>query len=81
MDRKKLVLLLVALVIAVGTAMVARSMFAGAAAPQAQLAIMTCRRFNRSDSRPIGYCITAPPSTTALIKKEVSRTDNPMLAE
>ena len=35
MDRKKLVLLLVALVIAVGTAMVARSMFAGAAAPQA----------------------------------------------
>lgn len=38
MDRKKLVLLLVALVIAVGTAMVARSMFAGAAAPQAQAA-------------------------------------------
>ena len=38
MDRKKLVLLLVALAIAVGTAMVARSMFAGAAAPQAEAA-------------------------------------------
>ena len=38
MDRKKLVLLLVALIIAVGTAMVARSMFAGASAPQAQAA-------------------------------------------
>lgn len=38
MDRKKLVLLLVALIIAVGTAMVARSMFAGAAAPQAAAA-------------------------------------------
>ncbi|SRR5690554_436730 len=34
MDRKKLVLLLGALVIAIGTAMAARSMFAGAAAPQ-----------------------------------------------
>ncbi|MCH2487302.1 MAG: SAF domain-containing protein, partial [Erythrobacter sp.] len=38
MDRKKLVLLLVALIVAVGTAMVARSMFAGAAAPQAEAA-------------------------------------------
>lgn len=38
MDRKKLVLLVAALVIAVGTAFVARSMFAGAAAPQAQAA-------------------------------------------
>ncbi|MEP0561972.1 MAG: Flp pilus assembly protein CpaB, partial [Qipengyuania citrea] len=35
MDRKKLVLLIAALVIAVGTALIARSMFAGASAPQA----------------------------------------------
>ena len=35
MDRKKLVLLVGALVIAIGTALVARSMFAGAAAPTA----------------------------------------------
>lgn len=38
MDRKKLVLLLGALVIAIGTALAARSMFAGASAPQAQAA-------------------------------------------
>ncbi len=36
MDRKKLVLLLGALIIAVGTAFAARSMFAGAAAPEAE---------------------------------------------
>ncbi|OZA94157.1 Flp pilus assembly protein CpaB [Altererythrobacter sp. H2] len=36
MDRKKLVLLLGALVIAIGTALIARSMFAGAATPQAE---------------------------------------------
>ncbi|TCD06219.1 Flp pilus assembly protein CpaB [Erythrobacteraceae bacterium CFH 75059] len=38
MDKKKLVLLIGALIVAVGTAMVARSMFAGAAAPTAQAA-------------------------------------------
>lgn len=38
MDKKKLVLLLGALIIAVGTALVARNMFAGAAAPQAEAA-------------------------------------------
>lgn len=38
MDKKKLVLLVGALVIAIGTALVARSMFAGAAAPQAEAA-------------------------------------------
>ncbi|MGN6497522.1 MAG: Flp pilus assembly protein CpaB, partial [Tsuneonella sp.] len=38
MDRKKLVLLLGALVIAIGTALLARSMFAGASAPQAEAA-------------------------------------------
>ena len=39
MDRKKLVLLLAALIIAVGTAMAARSMFAGASAPEATAAV------------------------------------------
>lgn len=38
MDRKKLVLLVAALVVAIGTAFVARSMFAGAAAPEAAAA-------------------------------------------
>jgi pilus assembly protein CpaB len=36
MDRKKLVLLLGALIIAIGTALAARSMFAGASAPEAE---------------------------------------------
>lgn len=40
MDRKKLVLLLGALVIAIGTALAARSMFAGAAAPTATAAMI-----------------------------------------
>jgi len=39
MDRKKLVLLLGALIIAVGTAFAARSMFMGSAAPQATAAV------------------------------------------
>lgn len=38
MDRKKLVLLLGALIIAVGTAFAARSMFAGSPAPEAEAA-------------------------------------------
>ena len=38
MDKKKLFLLIAALVVAVGTALLARSMFAGAAAPQVQAA-------------------------------------------
>lgn len=40
MDRKKLVLLVSALIVAIGTAFVARSMFAGAAAPQAEAAVV-----------------------------------------
>ncbi len=40
MDRKKLVLLVGALIVAVGTALVARSMFAGAATPQAEAAVV-----------------------------------------
>ncbi|QZD86435.1 Flp pilus assembly protein CpaB [Qipengyuania psychrotolerans] len=38
MDRKKLVLLVGALIVAIGTALVARSMFAGASAPEANAA-------------------------------------------
>ena len=38
MDRKKLVLLLGALIIAIGTALAARSIFAGASSPQAEAA-------------------------------------------
>lgn len=39
MDRKKLVLLVSALIVAIGTAFVARSVFAGAGAPQAAAAV------------------------------------------
>jgi pilus assembly protein CpaB len=38
MDKKKLMLLIGALIVAIGTALAARSMFAGAAAPQAEAA-------------------------------------------
>ncbi|MCB2086763.1 MAG: Flp pilus assembly protein CpaB [Sphingomonadaceae bacterium] len=62
MDRKKLVLLLGALIIAIGTALAARSMFAGAAAPQAEAAppvpqgpkVLVAQR-----SLPVGTIITA----------------------
>ena len=62
MDRKKLVLLVGALIIAVGTALVARSMFAGAAAPQAEAAqvvpagpkVLVAQR-----ALPVGTIITA----------------------
>ena len=62
MDRKKLVLLLGALIIAVGTALAARSMFAGASAPQAEAAapvaqgpkVLVAQR-----GLPVGTIITA----------------------
>ena len=63
MDRKKLVLLVGALIIAIGTALVARSMFAGASAPQAQAAavvepqgpkVLVAQR-----ALPVGTLITA----------------------
>ncbi|MBU2341233.1 MAG: Flp pilus assembly protein CpaB, partial [Alphaproteobacteria bacterium] len=62
MDRKKLVLLVGALVIAIGTALIARSMFAGAAAPQAEAAqvveqgpkVLVAQR-----ALPVGTIITA----------------------
>ena len=62
MDKKKLILLVGALVIAIGTALAARSMFAGAAAPQAEAVevepqgpkVLVAKR-----SLPIGTIITA----------------------
>lgn len=39
MDKKKVILLVGALIVAIGTAFLARSMFAGAAAPQAEAAV------------------------------------------
>ena len=62
MDRKKLVLLIGALVIAIGTALAARSMFAGASAPTAEAApaepqgpkVLVAKR-----ALPIGTIITA----------------------
>jgi pilus assembly protein CpaB len=64
MDRKKLVLLLGALIIAIGTAFAARSMFAGNAAPQAQAAqpvgpkVLVANR-----ALPAGTIITADAMT------------------
>ena len=62
MDRKKLVLLLGALIIAIGTAMAARSMFAGSGAPEAEAApaepqgpkVLVAKR-----ALPVGTIITA----------------------
>ncbi len=63
MDRKKLVLLLGALVIAIGTALAARSMFAGAPAPQAVAAIPQQQEGPKvlvaKRALPIGTIITA----------------------
>ncbi|TMM48758.1 Flp pilus assembly protein CpaB [Qipengyuania marisflavi] len=62
MDRKKLVLLVGALIVAIGTALVARSMFAGAGAPSAEAAavepqgpkVLVAQR-----ALPVGTLITA----------------------
>src|SRR5688500_17589179 len=76
MDRKKLVLLLGALIIAIGTALVARSMFADAAAPQAVAApvapeptgpkVLVAKR-----ALPIGTIITADAIGYQLWPKEM----------
>ncbi len=61
MDKKKLMLLLGALVIAIGTAMAARSLFAGASAPKVEAApvpkgpkVLVAQR-----ALPVGTIITA----------------------
>lgn len=62
MDRKKLVLLVAALIVAVGTALIARSMFAGASAPQAEAAQVEARGpkvLVAQRALPVGTIITA----------------------
>jgi pilus assembly protein CpaB len=62
MDRKKLLLLLGALVIAIGTAMMARSMFAGAAAPEAAAVVVEPegpKVLVAQRALPVGTIITA----------------------
>jgi pilus assembly protein CpaB len=74
MDRKKLVLLLGALIIAIGTAMAARSMFAGAGAPQADAApaepqgpkVLVAKR-----ALPIGTIISADAISYQLWPQEL----------
>ncbi len=62
MDRKKLVLLLGALVIAIGTALAARSMFAGGAAPVVEAAVPVAvgpKVLVANRALPVGTIITA----------------------
>ena len=59
MDKKKLMLLLGALIIAIGTAMAARSMFAGASAPQAEAAPKGPKVLVAQRALPVGTIITA----------------------
>jgi len=75
MDRKKLILLLGALVIAIGTAMAARSMFAGAAAPTVEAAtpaepqgpkVLVAKR-----ALPVGTIVTADAIGYQLWPKEM----------
>lgn len=74
MDKKKLMLLLGALVVAIGTAMAARSLFAGAGAPQAEAAqevpkgpkVLVAQR-----ALPVGTIITADSVAFQLWPKEM----------
>ncbi len=63
MDKKKLTLLLVALVIAVGTALGARSLFVGSSAPQAAAAVVAAPKGPKvlvaQRALPMGTIITA----------------------
>jgi pilus assembly protein CpaB len=62
MDRKKLLLLLGALVIAIGTAMMARSMFAGSSAPEAAAVVVEPegpKVLVAQRALPVGTIITA----------------------
>lgn len=59
MDRKKLVLLIGALIIAVGTAFAARTMFAGSAAPEAEAAPVGPKVLVAQRALPAGTLITA----------------------
>ena len=62
MDKKKLMLLVGALIVAIGTAFMARSMFAGAAAPQADAAALAAKGpkvLVAQRALPVGTIITA----------------------
>lgn len=61
MDRKKLILLIGALVVAIGTALMARSMFAGGPTPEAQAAVQPQgpRVLVAQRTLPVGTIITA----------------------
>ncbi|MDJ0642568.1 MAG: Flp pilus assembly protein CpaB [Erythrobacter sp.] len=59
MDRKKLVLLIGALIIAVGTAFAARTLFAGSAAPEAEAAPVGPKVLVAQRQLPAGTIITA----------------------
>ena len=75
MDRKKLILLLGALVVAIGTAMAARSMFAGAATPQAEAAVQAEPQGPKvlvaKRALPIGTILTADAIGYQLWPKEM----------
>jgi pilus assembly protein CpaB len=73
MDKKKLLLLIGALIVAIGTALAAKSMFSGAAAPQAQAApvpqgpkVLVAKR-----ALPVGTIITADAIGYQLWPKEM----------
>jgi len=73
MDRKKLLLLVGALIVAIGTALAAKSMFTGGAAPQAQAApvpqgpkVLVAKR-----ALPVGTIITADAVGYQLWPKEM----------
>lgn len=75
MDRKKLVLLLGALVVAIGTAMAARSMFVGAAAPRAEAAAQVEQQGPKvlvaKRALPVGTILTADAIGYQLWPKEM----------
>jgi pilus assembly protein CpaB len=77
MDRKKLVLLIGALIVAIGTALAARSMFAGAATPQVAAAVAPApvpegpKVLVAKRALPVGTIITADAVGFQLWPKEM----------
>lgn len=75
MDKKKLALLMGALVVAIGTALAARSMFAGASAPEAHAAVPVKPQgpsvLVAKESLPVGTIVTADAIGYQLWPKEM----------
>jgi len=73
MDRKKLLLLIGALIVAIGTALAAKSMFTGASAPQAQAAVKPVgpKVLVAKRALPVGTIITADAIGYQLWPKEM----------